>query len=50
MLPQVARPLSLVFNVILGYIILGHITSPWALACCGVVIFGFLLGNQQMVS
>jgi hypothetical protein len=47
--PQVARPLSLVFNAILGYTILGHVTSPWALACCGVIIFGFLLGNQQMV-
>ena len=46
---QVARSLTIVFNVLLSYFLMGSATSPKALACCGLVIFGFLLGNQQEV-
>ncbi len=44
---QVARSLTIVFNVIFDFIILGQRTSLSAIACCGLVVSGFLLGNNQ---
>jgi solute carrier family 35 (GDP-fucose transporter), member C1 len=46
---QVARSLTIVFNVIFDFIILGQRTSFAAIMCCGMVVSGFLLGNQQEV-
>lgn len=46
---QVARSLTIVFNVIFDFVVLGQSTSPSAMACCLVVVSGFLLGNQQEV-
>lgn len=42
---QVARSLTIVFNVIFDYIVLGQSTSLKAMACCAMVVFGFALGN-----
>lgn len=44
---QVARSLTIVFNVIFDFVILGQRTSLSAIACCGLVVSGFLLGNNQ---
>lgn len=44
---QVARSLTIVFNVILDFVILGQMTSPKAIGCCLLVVSGFLLGNAQ---
>lgn len=46
---QVARSLTIVFNVIFDFVVLGQSTSPSAIACCFVVVSGFILGNQQEV-
>ncbi|CEF60354.1 GDP-fucose transporter 1 [Strongyloides ratti] len=47
----VGRSLTTVFNVVCSYLILGQKTSYKALLCCGLIIFGFLLGvNQEGVS
>lgn len=46
---QVARSLTIVFNVILDFAILGQPTSKSAVACLVIVIFGFVLGNEQEV-
>jgi solute carrier family 35 (GDP-fucose transporter), member C1 len=46
---QVARSLTIVFNVVLDFAILGQRTSPAAVLCCAVVVSGFVLGNQQEV-
>ena len=43
----VGRSLTTVFNVLMTYIILGQKTSFSAIACCGVIIFGFWLGVDQ---
>ncbi len=43
---KVARSLTIVFNVIFDFIILGQRTSLSAIACCGLVVSGFLLGNN----
>lgn len=42
---QVARSLTIVFNVIFTYTILGQTTSSRAMKACGVVIFGYVLGS-----
>lgn len=44
---QVARSLTIVFNVIFDFFILGQITSLNAMGCCALVVFGFALGNIQ---
>ncbi|KAF6005398.1 hypothetical protein F1559_004892 [Cyanidiococcus yangmingshanensis] len=46
---QVARSLTIVFNVFLDYLILGQRTSLPAIVCLGFVIFGYALGNDQEV-
>jgi solute carrier family 35 (GDP-fucose transporter), member C1 len=46
---QIARSLTIVFNVIFDFVLLGQKTSLSAIGCCCVVISGFLLGNQQEV-
>ncbi|KAF0305930.1 GDP-fucose transporter 1 [Amphibalanus amphitrite] len=43
----IGRSLTTVFNVICTYLILGQKTSFQSIACCGVIIFGFLLGVDQ---
>lgn len=43
----VGRSLTTVFNVVLTYIVLGQKTSPPAIVCCLVIIFGFFLGVDQ---
>lgn len=44
---QVARSLTIVFNVIFDFLILGQRTSAAAMLCCLLVVSGFLVGNQQ---
>lgn len=44
---QVARSLTIVFNVIFDFIVLGQRTSFPAIMCCLLVVSGFLVGNQQ---
>lgn len=46
---QVARSLTIVFNVVFDFVILGQRTSFSAMMCCAMVVSGFLLGNQQEV-
>lgn len=43
---QVARSLTIVFNVIFDYVLLGQLTSFPAIACCATVVSGFALGNK----
>ncbi|XP_037077419.1 GDP-fucose transporter 1-like isoform X2 [Pollicipes pollicipes] len=43
----IGRSLTTVFNVICTYLILGQKTSVQSIVCCGVIIFGFLLGVDQ---
>jgi len=47
---NVARSLTIVFNVIFTNILLGSSTSPRTLACLGIVIFGFFLGSKGEVN
>lgn len=44
---QVARSLTIVFNVIFDYLVLGQATSFPAMACCAFVVSGFALGNIE---
>lgn len=44
---QVARSLTIVFNVIFDYVILGQTTSFKAMVCCAFVVSGFALGNVE---
>lgn len=44
---QVARSLTIVFNVIFDFIVLGQRTSLPATLCCALVVSGFLVGNQN---
>jgi GDP-fucose transporter C1 len=41
---NVARSLTIVFNVVLSRVVLGSPTSPKTMACLGIVIVGFFLG------
>lgn len=47
---QVARSLTLFFSVTFTYLILHQSTSPRALACCGVLVFGFVIGSWGEVN
>lgn len=44
---QVARSLTIVFNVIFDFFVLGQATSLPAMGCCALVVSGFALGNAQ---
>lgn len=44
---QVARSLTIVFNVIFDRLVLAQPTSLPAMACCAVVVSGFALGNVE---
>lgn len=44
---QVARSLTIVFNVAFDFIILGQRTSAAAMLCCMLVVCGFVLGNHE---
>jgi GDP-fucose transporter C1 len=44
---QIARATTIVFNVLLTRYFLNEATSVKSLLCCAVVLFGFILGNQQ---
>lgn len=44
---QVARSLTIVFNVIFDFVVLGQVTSMPAMLCCSLVVSGFALGNVQ---
>ena len=44
---MVVRSLTTVFNVMLTYVFFGEKTSMKALACCSMIIVGFLLGIDQ---
>eukprot|EP00188_Purpureofilum_apyrenoidigerum_P004801 Plantae.Rhodophyta-Purpureofilum_apyrenoidigerum.ctg5705.p1 GENE.Plantae.Rhodophyta-Purpureofilum_apyrenoidigerum.ctg5705~~Plantae.Rhodophyta-Purpureofilum_apyrenoidigerum.ctg5705.p1 ORF type:complete len:341 (-),score=82.07 Plantae.Rhodophyta-Purpureofilum_apyrenoidigerum.ctg5705:705-1727(-) len=46
---QVARSLTIFFNVIFDWVVLGNVTSPKALGCVFLVFFGFVLGNVEEV-
>jgi GDP-fucose transporter C1 len=43
---NVARSLTIVFNVIFSQYILGSYTSPKTMACLGVVMLGFFMGSK----
>lgn len=43
----ISRSLTTVFNVLLTYSILGQKTSMKAIACCGVIIVGYILGFSE---
>ncbi|CAN7992239.1 unnamed protein product [Ixodes hexagonus] len=43
----VSRSLTTVFNVIFTYLVLRQSTSMAAVACCGIIVSGFLLGVNQ---
>lgn len=43
----IGRSLTTVFNVLLSYAFLRQKTSLQCIACCGVIVFGFLLGVDQ---
>lgn len=43
----VGRSLTTVFNVVFSYFILKETTSWKAMGCCGIIIFGFLMGVDQ---
>lgn len=44
---QVARSLTIVFNVVFDFLLLGQRTSKQAIACIAIVVVGFVLGNAQ---
>lgn len=46
---QIARSLTILFNVIFDFVVLGQKTSLPAMACCAAVVSGFALGNQQEI-
>jgi GDP-fucose transporter C1 len=47
---QTARSLTIVFSVVLTYFILHVKTSYMAMACCGVVMLGFIVGSAGEVN
>jgi len=42
---QVARSLTIIFNIVFTYLILHNKTSPAAMGACAVVFFGFIMGS-----
>lgn len=44
---NVGRSLTIVFNVLFSFLILGQKTPAAALLCCGIVVAGFFLGVDQ---
>lgn len=46
---QVARSLTIVFNVIFDYVVLGQVTSIPAAMACAMVVSGFALGNREEI-
>lgn len=42
----VARSLTIVFNVVLSYVLLHATTSLPVVVCCSIVIFGFYIGSE----
>ncbi|KAJ8901106.1 hypothetical protein NDN08_004966 [Rhodosorus marinus] len=46
---QIARSLTILFNVAFDWIVLGNRTSLKAFGCVLLVFFGFLLGNKEEV-
>lgn len=44
---QVVRSLTIVFNVVFDFIILGQRTSMPAMMCCALVVSGFYIGNNH---
>lgn len=47
---QVARSLTIVFNVVFDFVILGQRTSRAAIGCLALVVFGFVLGNEEEIN
>ncbi|CAG8540876.1 1744_t:CDS:2 [Funneliformis caledonium] len=47
---QVARSLSILFNITFTYTLLGAKTSFAALICCGVVFLGFVIGSYGEIN
>ncbi|KAI9029361.1 triose-phosphate transporter family-domain-containing protein [Hyaloraphidium curvatum] len=47
---QVARSLTIIFNIILTYTILGTTTSSQAIAACAVVFAGFIIGSAGEIN
>lgn len=47
---NVARSLTVVFNVVLSYFVLGHKPSSRVLLCLSVVIAGFIIGTKGEVN
>lgn len=47
---NVARSLTIVFNVIFTYFLLGETTSKQTLACLALVIVGFFVGSESEVN
>eukprot|EP00871_Galdieria_phlegrea_P000002 jgi/Galph1/1001/GphlegSOOS_G5814.1 len=46
---QVARSLTIIFNVALDFLLLAQKTSPAAIGCCLIVVSGFWLGNREEI-
>ncbi|KAG5459340.1 MAG: triose-phosphate transporter family-domain-containing protein, partial [Olpidium bornovanus] len=47
---QVARSLTIAFNVLFTYTMLGTKTSPQAMFACAIVFFGFLIGSYGEIN
>jgi len=47
---QVARALTIVFNIVFSYFILGQSTSRNAILCCFVVVVGYIMGCDGEVN
>lgn len=47
---QVARSLSIVFNILFTYTILGQSTSQSAMMTCGIVFVGFIAGSYGEIN
>ncbi|PKC62004.1 hypothetical protein RhiirA1_424297 [Rhizophagus irregularis] len=47
---QVARSLSILFNIFFTYTLLGAKTSFNALVCCSIVFFGFVIGSYGEIN
>lgn len=43
---QIARSLTIVFNILLTYFVLGQSTSKPAVICCLVIVLGYVLGTH----